>query len=101
MYTQIKSLNIKDVKHNQIKSPRKMYNQFKRFYKDVHIIKLKGSKICTLCSIIKLKYPRKMYNQNKRFQKDVLIIKLKYSKICTLYSIMIKFKDPRKMYNQI
>ena len=41
MYTQIKSLNIKDVKHNQIKSPRKMYNQFKRFYKDVHIIKLK------------------------------------------------------------
>ena len=42
-----------------------------------------------------------MYNQNKRFKKDVLIIKLKYSKICTLYSIMIKFKDPRKMYNQI
>ena len=65
MYTQIKSLNIKDVKHNQIKSPKKLYNQF------------------------------------KRFQKDVLIIKLKYSKICTLYSIMIKFKDPRKMYNQI
>ena len=62
MYTQIISLNIKDVKHNQIKSPKKLYNQFKRFLKDVLTIKLKDSKICTLYSIIKLKDPGKMYN---------------------------------------
>ena len=39
-----------------------MYNQNKKFYKDVLIIKLKDSKICTLYSIIKLKDPGKMYN---------------------------------------